>query len=226
MAPKSSDPKGGGSGKGKVTVVMFQLEGSDDALRDAIKVLGHGIEKLAPGAPVYKMIQAPPPARANGSLPPASATEEELIDGEVVEPEEEGEFDADPASSSQRGGPQTRKRNPPKAIPAVKGIDWDSGTSLRDYAAQKSPEGNSQRFVVIAGWFKTIRSIDVITPGHIVAGFDVMDWTKPENIANTFAQLKQKRSGELFDKGEKRNEWILSQRGINMLDRLGKDKSK
>jgi hypothetical protein len=40
MALKNNDPKGGGSGKGKVTVVMFQLEGSDDALRDAIKVLG------------------------------------------------------------------------------------------------------------------------------------------------------------------------------------------
>jgi hypothetical protein len=30
-----------------------------------------------------------------------------------------------------------------------------------------------------------------------------MDWPKPENIPNTFAQLKNKRLGELFDKGEK-----------------------
>ena len=62
--------------------------------------------------------------------------------------------------------------------------------------------------------------------GHIVAAFDVLDWPKPENIANTFAQLKNKRSGELFDKGEKINEWVLSQRGVNLLDRLGKDKAK
>ena len=43
-----------------MTVVMFQLEGNDETLRDAIKVLGHGMEKLSPGAPVYKLIQAPP----------------------------------------------------------------------------------------------------------------------------------------------------------------------
>jgi len=53
-----------------------------------------------------------------------------------------------------------------------------------------------------------------------------MDWQKPENIPNTFAVLKNKRSGELFDKGEKTNEWVLSHRGVNALDRLGKEKSK
>ena len=91
---------------------------------------------------------------------------------------------------------------------------------------QKKPEGNPSRFVAVAGWFRNIRSLDVITPGHIVAAFDVMDWQKPENIPNTFAVLKNKRSGELFDKGEKANEWVLSQRGVNALDRLGKEKSK
>jgi hypothetical protein len=170
MALKNNDPKGGGNGKGKVTVVMFQLEGSDDALRDAIKVLGHGIEKLAPGAPVYKMIQAPPLAKVNGGLPPGRAAEEEMIEEEAIEPADGGEFDEDTSSSSQRDGSEKpRKRNPPKAIPAVKGIDWDSETSWRDYAVQKNPDGNPSRFVVAAGWFRNIRSLNVITPGHIVA---------------------------------------------------------
>jgi hypothetical protein len=225
MAPKHNDPKGGGNGKGKITVVMFQLEGSDDALRDAIKVLGHGMEKLAPGAPIYKMIQAPPPAKANGSLA-AGAEEEEAIEGEVVEPGEEGGFEDDAASAQGSSEKSPKKRIPPKAIPAAKGIDWDTGTPWNGYAAQKKPEGNPSRFVAAAGWFRTHRSLNVITPGHIVAAFDVMDWQKPENIPNTFAQLKHKRSGELFDKGEKTNEWVLSQRGVNALDRLGKEKSK
>jgi len=222
MAPKHNDPKGGGSGKGKVTVVMFQLEGSDDALRDAIKVLGHGIEKLAPGAPVYKMIQAPQSARANGALPVGVAEEDDQIEGEIVDPSED-EDDSVPGEGS--AGKSPRKRNPPKPIAAVKGIDWETGTPWKEYANKKNPDNNPSRFVAAAGWFREIRSVDVITPGHIVAAFDVMDWPKPENIQNTFAQLKHKRNGELFAKGEKTNEWVLSQRGVNALDRLGKEKS-
>ena len=68
-----------------------------------------------------------------------------------------------------------------------------------------------------------MRNLGVITPGHIIPAFDVMDWHKPENIPNTFAQFKTKRGGELFDKGEKVSEWVLSQRGINRLDKLGKE---
>lgn len=224
MAPKNQDPKGGGSGKGKITVVMFQLEGSDETLRDAIKVMGHGLEKLAPSAPVYKLIQAPGQVRGDGAAPLGGA--EEAAESDFPGPEENG-FEEDASSSAQGANSEkARTRRIPKAIPAVKGIDWDMGTPWREYATQKNPEGNSSRFVAAAGWFKNIRALDVITPGHIVAAFDVMDWPKPENIPNTFAQLKHKNGGELFDKGEKPNEWVLSQRGVNLLDRLGKDKTK
>jgi hypothetical protein len=223
MATKNHDPKGGGSGKGKVTVVMFQLEGSDETLRDAIRVMGQGLEKLAPSAPIYKFI-SPPQTGTRGTLP--MGDDDEVIEPETLEAEQGGAFEDGASSPSQSGTSEKKKRNPPKAIPAVKGIDWESGTSWKAYAAQKNPEGNPSRFVTAAGWFKNVRGVDVITPGHIVAAFNVMDWPKPENIPNTFAQLKHKRAGELFDKGEKANEWVLSQRGVNALDRLGREKAK
>lgn len=220
MTQKTQDPKAGG-GKGKITVVMFQLEGSDESLRDAIKILGQGIEKLAPGAPSYRLIQEAQ-AKNNGALAAGSGTPA-VVEPEILEPEEETlEDEGGPTGSTEKS---KQKRRPPKAIEPVKGIDWESGTSWKEYAKQKNPEGNPSRFVAAAGWFKNIRSLGVITPGHIVAAFDVMDWPKPENIPNTFAQLKHKRAGELFDKGEKANEWVLSQRGINALDRLGKEKA-
>jgi len=219
MAPKAQEPKSGG--KGKITVVMFQLEGSDDTLRDAIKVLGQGIDKLAPN---YRLIQAPQ-SRPNGALTAGSeslsSSEPEVLDPEPGEIEEN---DAGPSIDTDKTK-QPRKRIL-KAIPAVKGIDWETAPGLRDYAKQKSPDSSSpQRFVVVAGWFRNHRTTEVITPGHIVAAYDLLDWDKPENIPNTFAVLKTRRGGELFDKGEKTNEWVLSQRGINLLDKLGKEKS-
>jgi hypothetical protein len=206
MTPKYQDPKGGSSGKGKMTVVMFQLEGNDETLRDAIRVMGHGLEKMAPNTPIYKLIQAPGQTRTNGALPVGE--EGEAIGPETLEPEESGYEDAASSSSQSASSEKIRTRRIPKAIPAAKGIDWETGTPWKDYATQKNPEGNPSRFVAAAGWFKNIRSLDVITPGHVVAAFDVMDWPKPENIPNTFAQLKHKRAGELFDKGEKPNEWV------------------
>jgi hypothetical protein len=223
MAPKQQEPKGG-NGKGKMTVVMFQLEGSDETLRDAIQVMGHGLEKMAPSAPIYKIIQAPTQTRARALLD--SSEELEELTPEILDPEESPGADSASSSSQSGSSERTKPRRIPKAVPAVKGIDWETGTPWKDYAAQKKPEGNPSRFVAVAGWFKNFRALEVITPGHIVAAFDVMDWPKPDNIANTFAQLKQRRSGEVFDKGEKTNEWILSQRGVNLLDRLGKEKAK
>jgi hypothetical protein len=223
MALKNQDPKGAGNGKGKMTVVMFQVEGSDESLREAIRAMEHGFEKMAPSAPIYKMIQAPVKTEAHGALPIGG--EDEAIAPEMLEAERSAYEDA-ASSRSENSTSEKKKRYPPKAIAAVKGIDWDSKTSWRDYVAQKKPESHSSRFISVAGWFKYFRNLDVITPGHIVAAFDVMDWPKPENIPNTFAQFKHKKAGELFDKGEKANEWVLSQRGINALDRLGKEKGK
>jgi hypothetical protein len=136
---KNQDPKGGGSGKGKMTVVMFQLKGNDETLRDAIKVLGHGMEKLSPGTPIYKMIQAPPQPRANGALP-AGDDEEELFDGETIDAEEADTSGA----SSQNGssGQKPKKKYIPKPLSAVKGIDWETGTPWKEYAKQKNPTGN------------------------------------------------------------------------------------
>src|SRR5277367_6644187 len=131
-----------------MTVVMFQLEGNDETLRDAIKVLGHGMEKLSPGTPIYKLIQAPTQGKGNGALP-AGPDEEEPIDDEVLDAEER---DAAGASSQNGSSEKTRTRKPPKAIPAVKSVDWDSGTPWKDYATQKKPEGNPSRFVAVAGW--------------------------------------------------------------------------
>jgi len=173
---------------------MFQLEGNDETLRDAIKVLGHGMEKLSPGTPIYKLIQAPTQGKGNGALP-AGPDEEEPIDDEVLDAEER---DAAGASSQNGSSEKTRTRKPPKAIPAVKSVDWDSGTPWKDYATQKKPEGNPSRFVAVAGWFKNIRSLDVITPGHIVAVFDVMDWQKPENIPNTIRRPQEQKERGAF----------------------------
>jgi hypothetical protein len=99
-------------------------------------------------------------------------------------------------------------------------VDWDAEPSFRDYAKQKKPGSAQERYLVVAGWFKNHRETDVITPGHIVAAFDVMDWEKPENIPHVFRVIKH--SKEWFDKGPKPNEWTLGQRGINQLDRMGR----
>ena len=221
MAKDKTTESKGNAARGKITVVMFQIDGSDDTLRDAIKVLGQGIEKLSPGGQIYRALPTvSAPTRVNGTIPQAS--ESEPAEPEYVEsgvPEDVAES----AETSTGNSEKPKKKRIQKAIVAVKGIDWDSDQSFRDYAKQKNPSNAQEKYLVVAGWFKNHRDVSVIGPGHIVAAFDVMDWQKPENIPNVFAVIKNTK--EWFDKGEKSNEWVLAQRGLNALDRLGKGES-
>ncbi len=57
----------------------------------------------------------------------------------------------------------------------------------------------------------------MITPSHIVSAFDLMDWTKPEDIPQTFRSIASDK--EWFQNAG-RNQWEAGQRGLNHLDRL------
>ena len=213
---KGKPPQGGNSGKGKITVVMFQLEGSDETLQDAIRVLGQGLEKLAPGAPVYQRVLPPSRANGNAALPPGGETDA-TIEPEYTEIDEPSEEDG---AETTAHVPKPRKRRIQKALAPLKGVDWESGKIFDEYANEKRPANHSEKYLVVAGWFKNFRNEETITTAHIVAAFDKVDWPKPENIGQVFRNLKYKN--EWFDNGEKNGQWCLAQRGINHLDRLGR----
>lgn len=196
-------------------------EGSDDTLRDAIKVLGQGIEKLAPGTPIYRMLP-PNSGSRNGMLLPQVNGESEPLDAEYTDAEEEELSEASEVAP-QETAERPKKRRIQKVLVPIKGIDWNSEPSFRDYAKQKNPGSAQERYLVVAGWFRNHRETDVVTPSHIVAAFDVMDWEKPEDIPQLFRVMKH--SKRWFDKGPKPHEWILGQRGMNQLDRLGEGDS-
>lgn len=210
---KDSRPHGG---RGKITVVMFQVEGDDQTLQDAIKTLGQGMEKLTSATPVYKYINAPVGSRH--ALPVDVDADASTIDGDASKTEADS-YEEAPASAPKPAG-SSRKRRIQKALIPLKGVDWVSDTPFRDYCDQKKPSSNPEKFVVIAGWFKNVRGEHVVTPPHVAAAFDVMDWQKPEDIGQVFRQTKHEK--EWFDKGDKQMEWVLAQRGINHLDRMGK----
>jgi hypothetical protein len=209
------------SQKGKVTVVMFQLEGSDDTLRDAIKVLGQGIEKLASGAPVYRLVPTGNGTAKSIAAPANKANE--IIDAEYADAEEKPEEDDHDEPDKVEDIPPgpSKKRRVMRAVAPLKDVDWETGTSFRDYAAQKHPTNSYEKYLVIAGWFKNFRSEDAITSGHIVAAFDLMDWDKPEDIAQVFRAIKHKH--EWMDRGDGNGKWVLGQRGINQLDRMDRN---
>ncbi len=86
MADRGKDgknPPSTNSGKGKMTVVMFQFEGSDETLQDGFKVIGQALEKLIPTAPVY--VPALPPTRNGQAALPAAQQQPEYIEAQTVE---------------------------------------------------------------------------------------------------------------------------------------------
>ena len=214
---KSKEPPKGNS-KGKITVVMFQLEGDDVTLQDAIKVFGQGMEKLASPAPIIYQRMLPVSGSMKAKTLPLinDESEEEPLESEHSEPEEEAEeVEAGPPDSAK-----PKKHRIMKALAPLKGVDWDSEMPFREYCQQKRPTNNQEKYLVVGGWFKNHRQDEFLTPAHIVAAFDFMDWAKPEDIGQIFRHIKHAK--EWFDKGSKQNQWILGQRGINQLDRMGR----
>ena len=201
------------TGRGKITVVMFQLEGDDATLQDAIQVLGQGMEKLASPAPIYRVVSPQPLANLSNSTTPT------VVDGETPggqdDEDETEETPQQPVKSAQ-----PRKRKPMKALQPVKDIDWENGTPFREYAQQKRPTTNADKLLIATGWFQRVRGEEFVTPSHVMAAFDLVDWDKPEDIGQLFRNVKHDK--EWFDNGPKPKQWILAQRGANRLDRLGK----
>jgi hypothetical protein len=203
-----------GVGKGKLTVVMFQLEGDDVTLQDAIRFMGQGMEKLSSANQSVRVL---PPSRNGGSaaLPSGNDTDQ-TIEGDLGDEDPDIEGDEE----DNKPAPKKRRNRIMKALVPLKDVDWDSEASFKEYCTQHQAKNNNEKFLVIAGWFKNHRNDEIVTAAHIVAGYDYMDWIKPENIPQDFSSIKHKN--EWFDKGTKRGQWVISQRGINHLARLGR----
>ena len=177
----------------KMTVMLFQLEGSDETLQEGFRTINTAIDRLA--NPVVRVIGSPQPK----GLPASKNGDDsalETLDAEVVE--ESGETEEAPVER-----PKAARAPGVPRQPKVLELDFKTGTiPLRTYLEQKNPPSHSRKCLLIAVWLKANLSIDDVTMDHIYTAYRHMGWTSPKDITSPVAWNEE--AERLVQQGQRR----------------------
>lgn len=118
-----------------MTVMLFQLEGSDETLQEGFRTINNAIDKLS--NPVVRVIGPAVQTPARGIAQPKNGDESpsQVLDTEVVEEEVDNEEAAPIATKTAKSG-IARKF----AVPGVLDLDLTAGNPpLKQYLDEKKP---------------------------------------------------------------------------------------
>lgn len=210
-----------GDDHGKVRIIVFELEGSNQSIQESLRSVTNVITRgnTLPGSR-HIPSKPLPPAGGNGHagktpLPPEPTFPfAERIDEEDLDYESEEA----PAGAVPK---KPKKFVTPKLIESV---DFTTGEKpLLDFVGEKRPATDWDRYLVIAAWFKDHRQAETITPDHIYTAYKFLAttdgaWTLPKDVGLPFRDSKKKKS--YFANGEKRNMWKITHIGEARVSKL------
>lgn len=184
--------KGDSSDKGKVKVrvIEFEMEGSNQTLRDSIQNIVGAIGRT----PQVVRIAGPAAGQASTATvndATVAGSEEIVLDDEFV-PTEPGSDTTAQRSTRPRRAARVKS---PKPVSA----DLRSGPMPLKTFLAKSPPAIEKRYTLIAYWFKKYQNVKEVTADHIYTAFLEMGWTNlPKDAGQPLRSLK---TTGWFDKG-------------------------
>jgi hypothetical protein len=198
--PTSSKPS-------KMTVMLFQLEGSDDTLQEGFRIINNAIDKLA--NPVVRVI-----ASGNRALPAAKNGDENaapVLEAEVVDEEEVLEEQPIERPKTSRSATAPRQ-------PEVLELDLKTGAKpLRQYLEEKNPTSDNRKYLLIAAWMKDNLKLDEISIDHIYTAYRHMGWTSQRDVGAPLRSMKSQNGW--FAKGKSKGTYAINHIGINVAER-------
>jgi hypothetical protein len=140
---------------------------------------------------------------------PAEAAETEIVE--------------QPPSEVIRGNETERpkRRVAPKAPKFLSDLDLTKApVQLADFVQEKSPDGDMDKYAVIAVWYKQQLNIEEITIDHVFTAYKALGWQAqlPANPSQTFRNLKHKH---WFDSGSERGAYKINWNGENAVNKMG-----
>ncbi len=198
---RRKDEPAGGNGKSKMTVMMFQLEGGDETLREGIRTISQAMGNLL--GPTR--ITAPKPAITVPAL--------EVTDSPAAEIQPEASVDSiseETQEAPKRPGPGAAKPRSPKILT----LDLKSAKiSLKEFCDLKGVGDNdTRRYLAIAFWLKENLNITAVTMDHAYTCYRFLGWQTPADASSPLRAMKQKG---WFDKGTERGAYVLNHVGEN-----------
>ena len=212
MAASRGDDRGSDKGRVKVRVIEFELDGSNQTLRESIRDIVGAIG----GRAQQPVLRAPATPALNGK-PPAPAEE-----GVLLEPGDQGAGGEDDGDENESPSPRARRSAP--RTPHILVCNFNAGGQLFGDFAQnlKLEEGSdTDRYTVIAWWLKEKLSINEITADHIHTGYRHMKWNTPTDAGAPLRALKGRSYGYVKS-GSKPGTYVVTHVGVNHVNDLKK----
>jgi hypothetical protein len=150
---------------------------------------------------------------------PATLTSGEPVEEPAVE-EPEGEAETEPTTNGN-----SERRSTPRPIQKpnlLNDLDVISGpVSLKAFYEEKKPVTHWDRYLVIAYWLKTQRSITQINIHHVFTCLRSVGETNIlSDVSAPFREMKSKKS--YFSSGSPRGHWVITHIGENVVLEMGK----
>jgi hypothetical protein len=166
--------------------------------------------------PAVTTFSARPPRALNA--PAHNGTLSETLEPEGEEPPLDQADDVEVVQETARS-PRPTRRTTPKVPDVMNDLDLTSAVPLKDYATQKNPQTQNDRFLVVIAWFKQYRGITAVTAGHVYTCYRHMSW--PCVILPDFAQpLRNLKSKQIID-GDRQTGYSLGLLGQGRVDKMG-----
>jgi hypothetical protein len=197
--------------KGKVTFVMFQVEGDDETLQQGFRAMEQALQRI--GTPSRLAAPHADPAKllAKSEKPAdiqldAEEPEHELPEGQ---PEEPGAV-----TDGQRVN-KPRNYTQPQFLAD---LDLSSDKeSFKDHSTRKDPKTDNQKYLVVSRWLHEFKNIDAVTIHHVYTCFQAMKWTSQRDVSQPFRTMMKKDS--YYQKNGKG--WKLTHVGSDAADAIG-----
>jgi hypothetical protein len=197
--------------KGKVTFVMFQVEGDDETLQQGFRAMEQAFQRL--GTPSRL---AAPHAAPTKLLPKSEKPANIQLD--VAEPEHELPEDQPEETGAPIDGQRPNKPRNYTQPKFLADLDLSSDKeSFKDYATRKDPKTDNQKYLVASRWLHESKNIDAVTIHHVYTCFQAMKWTSQRDVSQPFRTMTKKDS--YYQKNGKG--WKLTHVGSDAADAIG-----
>lgn len=216
MRRKNDELTTSGDGHIKFRVVEFEIDGDNGTLAEGIKALTTALSKTStPTALVQSQRPALPPTGPKRPATTATTEPAAPIEGELFpEPEAEAEEEYGEATNGNAAAAKTRRpTSAPKTPNVLSDLDLNTGkVSLKEFVAQKSPDGPFEMYATIAAWYKENQNLDEVNADRIYTAYRFLEVVPPNDVAVVLRQLK---FNKWFDKGTNRGGYKINIVGLN-----------
>lgn len=213
MRRKSDEPNGTGEGHIKFRVIEFEIDGGNDTLAEGIKALTTALSK----SPVTTTVMSQRPALPAGTPKRTGAATETPapVEGELFPEPEQGTEEERVEETNGDAAPAKPKKpaQPPRTPDVLSDIDLNGGkVSLKDYIAQKGPNGPFEMYATIAAWYRENHNLEEVNDDRIYTAYRFLEQVPPNDVAAILRQLKFRK---WFDKGATKGGYKINIVGLN-----------